>query len=76
VYYAQPAKGLAHRALADILESVQELRYYRSTVFVPQPGPTSEEAAAAALAVQAGAGVPEAAAQANPVESIGGEQVD
>jgi oligoribonuclease len=76
VYYAQPAKGLAHRALADILESVQELRYYRSTVFVPQPGPTSEEAAAAALAVQAGAGVPEAAAQADPVESIGGEQVD
>jgi oligoribonuclease len=76
VYYAQPAKGLAHRALADILESVQELLYYRSTVFVPQPGPTSEEAAAAALAVQAGAGVPEAAVQANPVESIGGEQVD
>jgi len=51
VYFGQPAKGLAHRALADIHESVQELRYYRATVFVPQPGPTSDEAAAAAAAV-------------------------
>jgi oligoribonuclease len=51
VYFGQPAKGLAHRALADILESVQELRYYRATVFVPPPGPSSEEAAAAAAAV-------------------------
>jgi oligoribonuclease len=53
VYFSQPAKGLAHRALADIHESVQELRYYRATVFVPPPGPTSEEAAAAAAAVLA-----------------------
>jgi len=37
VYFGQPAKGLAHRALADIHESVQELRYYRATVFVPPP---------------------------------------
>ncbi len=44
VYYAQPAKGMAHRALADILESVRELAYYRGTVFVPPPGPTSEQA--------------------------------
>jgi oligoribonuclease len=51
VYFGQPAKGLAHRALADILESVQELRYYRATIFVPPPGPTSEEAATAAAAV-------------------------
>jgi oligoribonuclease len=51
VYFGQPAKGLAHRALADIYESVQELRYYRATVFVPPPGPTSEEAAIAAAAV-------------------------
>ncbi|MDQ1741150.1 MAG: oligoribonuclease [Pseudonocardiales bacterium] len=51
VYFGQPAKGLAHRALADIHESVQELRYYRATIFVPPPGPTSEEAAAAAAAV-------------------------
>jgi oligoribonuclease len=48
VYYAQPAKGLAHRALADIAESIRELAYYRRTVFVPMPGPSSEEAQAAA----------------------------
>jgi len=52
VYFAQPTKGLAHRALADIHESVIELRYYRETVFVPAPGPTSDEARAAANAVQ------------------------
>ncbi|MBI3687210.1 MAG: oligoribonuclease [Actinobacteria bacterium] len=48
VYFGQPAKGLAHRALADIRESIQELRYYRQTVFVPQPGPSTDEAAGAA----------------------------
>ena len=58
VYFGQPAKGLAHRALADIHESVQELRYYRATVFVPPPGPSSEEAAAAAAAVLADAAAP------------------
>jgi oligoribonuclease len=51
VYFAQPVKGLAHRALADIRESIRELRYYRQTVFVPMPGPTSEEAQAAATQV-------------------------
>ena len=39
IYYGQPSKGLAHRALADIHESIRELKYYRATVFVPQPGP-------------------------------------
>jgi len=47
-YYNSPKKAGGHRALADIHESVKELRYYRSTVFVPAPGPTSEQAAAAA----------------------------
>jgi oligoribonuclease len=47
-YFNSPKKAGGHRALADILESVKELAYYRSTVFVPQPGPSSEEAAAAA----------------------------
>ncbi len=51
-YFNAPKKGGGHRALADILESVEELRYYRSTVFVPQPGPSSEEAAAAAAALR------------------------
>jgi oligoribonuclease len=46
VYFGQPAKGLAHRALADIRESIRELEYYRRTVFVPPPGPDVEEAKA------------------------------
>ena len=37
-YFGQPTKGLAHRALADIKESIRELEYYRRTVFVPPPG--------------------------------------
>jgi oligoribonuclease len=53
VYQSQPEKGLAHRALADILESITELAYYREALFVPQPGPTSEQARAAATAVKA-----------------------
>lgn len=44
VYFGQPAKGLAHRALADIRESIRELEYYRRTVFVPLPGPDVETA--------------------------------
>jgi oligoribonuclease len=51
VYFSQPQKGLAHRALADIRESIRELRYYRGTVFVPPPGPTSEQAQKAAAEV-------------------------
>ena len=51
IYYAQPDKGLTHRALADIKESIRELRYYRGTAFVPQPGPTSDQAKAVAEAL-------------------------
>jgi oligoribonuclease len=51
VYFAQPPKGLAHRALADIIESVRELAYYRRTLFVPTPGPSGEEARGAAADV-------------------------
>jgi oligoribonuclease len=49
-YYQSPAKNGGHRALADILESIRELEYYRAAVFVPQPGPTSEQAQAASAA--------------------------
>ncbi|HNM86265.1 MAG: oligoribonuclease [Mycobacterium sp.] len=45
IYFGQPAKGLAHRALADIHESIRELQYYRRTAFVPQPGPSSGDVA-------------------------------
>ena len=48
IYFGQPEKGLAHRALADIHESIQELRYYRRTAFVPAPGPSTSEIAAVA----------------------------
>jgi len=44
VYFGQPAKGLAHRALADIRESIRELEYYRRTIFVPLPGPDVDRA--------------------------------
>ena len=48
VYFASPGKHGGHRALADIKESVQELRYYREALFVPQPGPDSATARAIA----------------------------
>ena len=48
IYFGQPEKGLAHRALADIHESMQELKYYRRTAFVTAPGPTTSEIAAVA----------------------------
>jgi len=51
VYFQMPKKSGNHRALADIMESIVELRYYREVVFVPQPGPSSDEAAAAATKV-------------------------
>ena len=47
-YFPLPKKEGGHRALADILESITELRYYRNTVLVPLPGPTSDEAKQAA----------------------------
>jgi oligoribonuclease len=53
VFYAKPEKGLAHRALADIEESIRELDYYRRTLFVAPPGPTSEDAQAVATQVAA-----------------------
>ena len=49
-YYNAPSKGGNHRALADIRESIEELRYYREAVFVPSPGPDS--AAAKAIAAK------------------------
>ena len=47
-YFASPAKKGGHRALADITESITELRYYRAAVFVAHPGPDSETARAIA----------------------------
>jgi oligoribonuclease len=48
-YYNSPKKQGNHRALADIRESIAELRFYREAVFVPQPGPDTEIARAIAV---------------------------
>jgi oligoribonuclease len=62
VYFNAPAKAGGHRALADIRESIAELRYYRQTVFVAQPGPTTESAKATAARLLAEQAPPEATA--------------
>jgi oligoribonuclease len=51
VYFASPEKKGGHRALADIRESITELRYYRDALFVPQPGPDTPTARAIAAQV-------------------------
>jgi oligoribonuclease len=51
IYFNAPAKNGGHRALADILESIRELEYYRGIAFVADPGPTSEAAQAVSQAV-------------------------
>ncbi len=52
VYFNTPEKRGNHRALADIIDSIDELRYYRNTLFVPHPGPDSNAAKAAAKALR------------------------
>ncbi|MBB4785315.1 oligoribonuclease [Streptomyces rapamycinicus] len=47
-YFNSPKKNGNHRALADIHESIAELRYYRESIFVPAPGPDSDTAKAIA----------------------------
>jgi len=54
IYFGQPEKGLSHRALADITESIRELAYYRRTAFVAPPGPSSDEVMAVAKELLAG----------------------
>ena len=51
-YFQAPKKDGGHRALADILESIEELKYYRQSVFVESPGPSSEEAQALAQGIK------------------------
>ncbi|RAU95823.1 oligoribonuclease [Mycolicibacter senuensis] len=48
IYFGQPEKGLAHRALADIHESIRELKFYRRTAFVAPPGPPTSDIAVVA----------------------------
>jgi oligoribonuclease len=58
IYFGQPAKGLAHRALADIHESIRELKFYRRTAFVLPPGPSTSEITAVVADLQNGEGAP------------------
>ena len=67
VYFASPEKHGGHRALADIRESIAELRYYREALFVPQPGPDSPTARA--IAARIGDKPISSAADASPAES-------
>ena len=48
VYFNSPVKSGGHRALTDIRESIEELKFYRQAIFVPQPGPDSDAAKALA----------------------------
>ncbi len=52
VYRNRPAKNGGHRALADIIESLDELRYYRAAVMAPEPGPSDAQAQQIAAAVE------------------------
>ncbi|WP_316670743.1 oligoribonuclease [uncultured Propionibacterium sp.] len=52
VFFNAPEKNGNHRALADIMESIEELKYFREAVMVPEPGPTAEEAKAIAARYQ------------------------
>jgi oligoribonuclease len=54
VYFNSPSKHGGHRALADIRESIEELRFYREAVFVPQPGPDTDAVKAIAQRFEAG----------------------
>jgi oligoribonuclease len=51
-YFASPSKTGNHRALGDIQDSIDELRYYRASIFVPSPGPDSETARAIAAGLR------------------------
>ncbi len=53
-YFASPEKHGGHRALADISESIRELRYYREVIFVPLPGPDSATAREIAARIAGG----------------------
>jgi oligoribonuclease len=71
VYFASPAKVGGHRALADIRESITELRYYREAVFVPMPGP--DTATAREIAARFGQGGEAAGGEVASGKVLGGE---
>jgi oligoribonuclease len=68
VYFNAPGKNGGHRALADILESIEELKYYRKAMFVPPPGPDTDTARAIAAqhVLPAASPAPETTTPATP----------
>ncbi|BDR55002.1 oligoribonuclease [Bombiscardovia apis] len=68
VYQNKPAKHGGHRALADIIESADELRYYRNMFFAPAPGPDEAAAKAGAQEVEQTSLLRSYEAEGNPVE--------
>ncbi|MBT1176496.1 oligoribonuclease [Bifidobacterium callimiconis] len=68
VYLNKPAKHGGHRALADIIESLDELRYYREAFFKPAPGPDAEQAKAIAKDIEATSLLRKYEENGNPVE--------
>ena len=70
-YFASPAKHGGHRALADIRESITELRYYREAVFVPMPGPDTATAREIAARFRPGG----AQTRPGPVRVAGGPRI-
>jgi oligoribonuclease len=71
-YFASPPKRGGHRALADITESIQELRYYRETIFVPAPGPDSATARQVAARLGGSGGpIPEEAHAVSGADTAG-----
>lgn len=68
VYANKPAKHGGHRALADIIESIDELRYYRDMFFVPAPGPDDAEAKAGSARIEATSLLRSYESDGNPVE--------
>lgn len=74
VYYAGPEKAGGHRALADITESIHELRYYRAAGFVPEPGPSTAVARAVAADITEGGDGKQARDAASAAEAAGLEE--
>nr|WP_229657985.1 oligoribonuclease [Actinomyces gaoshouyii] len=52
-FFQAPQKQGGHRALADILESIDELRYYRAVLFPDGEGPSSDDCRAVAAQILA-----------------------
>ena len=71
-YFASPEKHGGHRALADIRESISELRYYREAVFVPPPGP--DTVTARQIADRHGGQVADAGAAEGGLAAVRGAQ--